>query len=105
MDIVVHSTTKLINGHSDVIGGCVVSASAEHAKRIAWNCNVLGLACSPFDAWLVLRGVKTLSCRMQAQQASAMKIASFLEQHPKVARVYYPGLISHPQHELARRQQ
>ena len=105
VDIVVHSTTKFINGHSDVIGGCVVSASAEHAKRIAWNCNVLGLACSPFDAWLVLRGVKTLSCRMQAQQASAMKIASFLEQHPKVARVYYPGLISHPQHELARRQQ
>ena len=105
VDIVVHSTTKYINGHSDVIGGCVISATPEHANRISWICNALGLACSPFDAWLVLRGVKTLACRMEAQQANAIKIAAFLEHHQKVARVHYPGLASHPQHELARRQQ
>ena len=105
VDIVVHSTTKYINGHSDVVGGCVVSASPETAKRIAWICNALGLSCSPFDAWLVLRGIKTLGCRMEAQQASALRIAHFLESHPLVERVYYPGLESHPQHELAKRQQ
>ncbi len=105
VDLVVHSTTKYINGHSDVVGGCVVSASDETARRIAWICNALGLACSPFDAWLVLRGVKTLGCRMEAQQASALRIARFLETHPLVERVYYPGLESHPQHQLACRQQ
>ena len=105
VDVVMHSTTKYINGHSDVVGGAVISKSSEIADRIAWICNALGLACSPFDAWLVLRGVKTLSCRMDVQQASAMKIARFLDQHPLVERVYYPGLESHPQHELARQQQ
>lgn len=105
VDIVVHSTTKYINGHSDVIGGCVVSRSERHVSRIAWLCNALGLACSPFDAWLVLRGIKTLGCRMEAQQANAMKVARFLDQHPRVRHVYYPGLETHPQHELARRQQ
>lgn len=105
VDLVVHSTTKYINGHSDVVGGCVVSAAAEHATRIAWLCNALGLACSPFDAWLVLRGVKTLGCRMEAQQASAMQIARFLHQHPQIRHVYYPGLEGHPQHALAKRQQ
>jgi cystathionine gamma-synthase len=105
VDIVVHSTTKYINGHSDVVGGCVVSKSPDQAKRIAWLCNALGLSCSPFDAWLVLRGIKTLGCRMEAQQSSAMKIARFLESHPLVERVYYPGLASHPQHHLARTQQ
>lgn len=105
VDIVVHSTTKYINGHSDVVGGCVVSASQEHAKKIAWICNALGLACSPFDAWLVLRGIKTLGCRMDAQQANAMAIARFLESHPLIERVYYPGLESHPQHALAKAQQ
>jgi len=105
VDLVMHSTTKYINGHSDVVGGCVVSGSPEHAKKIAWICNALGLACSPFDAWLVLRGVKTLGCRMEAQQATAMKIARFLEAHPLIERVYYPGLESHPQHDLAKRQQ
>ncbi len=105
VDVVMHSTTKYLNGHSDVVGGCVISKSEEHAKRIAWICNALGLACSPFDAWLVLRGVKTLACRMEAQQASAMKIAAFLDQHPLIEHVYYPGLESHPQHELACRQQ
>ncbi|MFN8706839.1 MAG: trans-sulfuration enzyme family protein [Planctomyces sp.] len=105
VDLIVHSTTKFINGHSDVVGGCVVSRSKEHASRMAWICNALGLACSPFDAWLVLRGVKTLGCRMDAQQASAMKIAAFLEAHPMIQRVHYPGLASHPGHELSTRQQ
>jgi len=105
VDIVVHSTTKYINGHSDVVGGCVVSKSTEHAKQIAWTCNALGLSCSPFDAWLVLRGLKTLSVRIDAQQASAMKIARFLDQHPLIEKVYYPGLESHPQHLLAKHQQ
>ncbi|HQX53260.1 MAG TPA: PLP-dependent aspartate aminotransferase family protein [Planctomycetaceae bacterium] len=105
VDIVMHSTTKYINGHSDVVGGCVVSKSKEHAERIAWICNVMGLACSPFDAWLVLRGIKTLGCRMEAQQANAMKIARFLDGHALVEKVYYPGLESHPQHALAKVQQ
>lgn len=105
VDLVVHSTTKFINGHSDVVGGCVVAASEEHAQKIAWLCNALGLACSPFDAWLVLRGVKTLGCRMEAQQASAMKIAEYLQNHPKVRIVHYPGLTTHPGHQLAKRQQ
>ena len=105
VDIVMHSTTKYINGHSDVVGGCVISRTAETAKRVAWICNALGLSCSPFDAWLVLRGLKTLGCRMEAQQASALEIARFLEAHPLIERVYYPGLESHPQHQLARQQQ
>ncbi|MEZ6125125.1 MAG: aminotransferase class I/II-fold pyridoxal phosphate-dependent enzyme [Planctomycetaceae bacterium] len=105
VDVVMHSTTKYINGHSDVVGGALISREKPIADRLAWLSNALGLACSPFDAWLVLRGVKTLGCRMEAQQASAMKIARFLDQHPLVERVYYPGLESHPQHELATRQQ
>ncbi len=105
VDLVVHSTTKYINGHSDVVGGCVVSRSSEHATQVAWLCNALGLACSPFDAWLVLRGVKTLGCRMEAQQANAMKVARFLAAHPRIRHVFYPGLESHPQHLLARQQQ
>ena len=105
VDVVMHSTTKYINGHSDVVGGAVISKDKDVAERIAWICNALGLACSPFDAWLVLRGVKTLGCRMDAQQASAQKIAEFLDGHPLVETVYYPGLESHPQHELAKSQQ
>ena len=101
----VHSTTKYINGHSDVVGGAVISKSKEHADRMVWLTNALGIACSPFDAWLVLRGLKTLACRMEAQQKSAMKIARFLDAHDAVEKVYYPGLESHPQHELAKRQQ
>ena len=105
IDIVVHSTTKYINGHSDVVGGAVIAASQEHAEQIAWICNAAGLACSPFDAWLVLRGVKTLACRMDVQQRTADRLARWLQQHPLVETVYYPGLESHPQHELAARQQ
>jgi cystathionine gamma-synthase len=105
VDIVMHSTTKYLNGHSDVVGGCVVTQHEEHAERIAYIVNALGLSCSPFDAWLVLRGVKTLAPRMQAHQRAAAAVAEFLESHPLVDRVYYPGLPSHPHHELAKKQQ
>jgi cystathionine gamma-synthase len=105
VDIVVHSTTKYLNGHSDVVGGAVITRHEEHAKRVSYIVNALGLACSPFDAWLVLRGVKTLGPRMEAHQRGAMALATMLASHPKVARVYYPGLPSHPRHELAKRQQ
>lgn len=105
VDVVVHSTTKYLNGHSDVVGGAVVTKSPAHAERVAFIHNALGLGCSPFDAWLVLRGIKTLGPRMEAHQRGAMALATMLSEHPKVERVYYPGLKSHPQHELAKRQQ
>ncbi|MBI1346211.1 cystathionine gamma-synthase [bacterium] len=105
VDVVVHSTTKYLNGHSDVVGGCVISREKPHAERIGYVVNALGLACSPFDAWLVLRGVKTLGPRMEAHQRGAQALAEFLATHPQVAKVYYPGLKSHPHHELAKRQQ
>ena len=105
VDVVIHSTTKYLNGHSDVVGGCVVTRYQEHAERIAYIVNALGLSCSPFDAWLVLRGVKTLGPRMEAHQRGAVAIARMLVEHPRVERVYYPGLPDHPQHELAKRQQ
>ncbi|HEX6986487.1 MAG TPA: PLP-dependent aspartate aminotransferase family protein [Planctomycetaceae bacterium] len=105
VDVVVHSTTKYLNGHSDVVGGAVVTSKREHAERIGYIVNALGLACSPFDAWLVLRGVKTLGPRMEVHQRNAMAIARMLREHPKVERVYYPGLPDHPHHELAKRQQ
>lgn len=105
VDIVIHSTTKYLNGHSDVVGGCVVSKSKEHAEQVAFTVNALGLACSPFDAWLVLRGVKTLGPRMEAHQRGAMALAEMLDAHDAVEHVYFPGLTSHPQHELAKKQQ
>ena len=105
VDIVIHSTTKYLNGHSDVVGGCVVTRTEEHAERIAYITNALGLGCSPFDAWLVLRGVKTLGPRMEAHQRGAMALARMLDGHEAVERVYYPGLESHPHHELAKTQQ
>lgn len=105
VDIVVHSTTKYLNGHSDVVGGCVVTRQKEHAEKISYIVNALGLACSPFDAWLVLRGIKTLGPRMEAHQRGAMALAQFLDSHPQVNHVYYPGLTDHPQHDLAKRQQ
>ncbi len=105
VDIVVHSTTKYLNGHSDVVGGCVVTRHPEHAERIAFITNALGVTCSPFDAWLVLRGLKTLAPRMEAHQRNALALARMLSEHPKVERVYYPGLPDHPGHEIARRQQ
>ena len=104
VDVIIHSTTKYLNGHSDVVGGVVIASTEELAERIFFNVNALGLACSPFDAWLVLRGVKTLAYRMRVHEQNAMQIALFLEEHPSVSKVYYPGLKSHPQHELACRQ-
>lgn len=104
-DIVVHSTTKYLNGHSDVVGGCVITRQKDHAEKISYIVNALGLACSPFDAWLVLRGVKTLGPRMEAHQRGAMIVAKYLQAHSRVAHVYYPGLTDHPQHALAKRQQ
>ncbi|HWL06870.1 MAG TPA: PLP-dependent aspartate aminotransferase family protein [Planctomicrobium sp.] len=105
VDVVVHSTTKYLNGHSDVVGGAVIAGTKELGERIAFYVNALGLGCSPFDAWLVLRGVKTLGPRMEAHQRGAMAIARMLEKHPNVEKVYFPGLESHPEHELAKRQQ
>lgn len=105
VDVIIHSTTKYLNGHSDVVGGCVVTRQQSHAERVAYLVNALGIACSPFDAWLVLRGVKTLGPRMEAHQRGAAAIAKMLSQHPAVERVYYPGLETHPHHALAQRQQ
>ena len=103
-DVVVHSTTKYLNGHSDVVGGAVISKSAETGRRIADLASELGTPCSPFDAWLVLRGLRTLPIRMQAHQRNATALAKFLEKRRDVRRVHYPGLRSHPQHALAKRQ-
>lgn len=105
VDLIVHSTTKYLNGHSDVVGGCIITRDKTHAEKIGYIVNAMGLACSPFDAWLVLRGVKTLGPRMEAHQRGAMALAKFLHAHPQVEHVYYPGLSDHPQHELAKRQQ
>ena len=103
-DLVVHSTTKFLNGHSDSIGGVVVAVRDEHVDWLRFVQNAEGAILGPMDAWLVLRGTKTLPIRMERHHANAQAIAEFLEAHPKVARVHYPGLASHPQHALARRQ-
>jgi cystathionine gamma-synthase len=104
-DLVVHSTTKYLNGHSDVVGGAVVARQAADAEALAAWANATGVTGAPFDAWLTLRGLRTLFVRLERQQASAGRIAAFLEAHPGIARVHYPGLASHPGHELAARQQ
>lgn len=104
VDIVLHSMTKYLNGHSDVVAGCVITKQKEHAEKVGYIVNALGLACSPFDAWLVLRGVKTLGPRMEAHQRGAMALAKFLQGHKLVSHVYYPGLPDHPQHALAKAQ-
>jgi cystathionine gamma-lyase len=104
-DIVVHSTTKYLNGHSDVIGGAaVLQEKDELADRLSFLQNAVGGVPSPFDAFLTLRGIKTLAVRMERHCGNAMHIAAWLEKHPKVARVIYPGLATHPQHKLAARQ-
>jgi cystathionine gamma-lyase len=104
-DVVVHSTTKYLNGHSDSIGGAaVVRAGSELAERLGFLQNAVGGVSSPFDSFLTLRGIKTLALRMERHCANALTIARFLEQHAGVERVHYPGLESHPQHALARRQ-
>jgi len=104
-DLIVHSTTKYLNGHSDVVGGAVVARDQVLADRLQFLCNALGQGASPFDCWLVLRGIKTLVPRMKLHESNADRVARFLVGHPGVRRVYYPGLESHPHHELARRQQ
>jgi len=103
-DIVVHSTTKYINGHSDVIGGALVLNNEEVYEAIKFYENAAGGVPSPFDAWLILRGIKTLAVRMRQHEENARIVASFLNEHPQVEKVYYPGLASHPDHELAKRQ-
>ena len=104
-DLVMHSTTKYLNGHSDMVGGMViVGDNAELRERMAFLQNAVGAIQGPFDSFLALRGIKTLDLRMERQSASALRIARWLAQHPRVERVFYPGLASHPQHELACRQ-
>ncbi len=103
-DVVLHSTTKYLNGHSDMVGGVVVVNDSALAERLAFLQNAAGAVPGPMDCWLVLRGVKTLALRMQAHDRNAGELARFLENHPRVRRTYYPGLPAHPQHELARRQ-
>ena len=104
-DIVIHSTTKFINGHSDVVAGAVVAKDEKLGEELAWWANCLGITGAPFDAWLTLRGLRTLPLRMKQHQANAEAVVKLLHDHPLVARVNYPGLPDHPQHELAKRQQ
>jgi len=103
-DIVLHSTTKFLNGHSDGIGGVLVCSTAEQAEKLAFVQKAVGAILSPFECWLVLRGVKTLAARMKQHDENGRVIADFLSRHQKVKRVFYPGLKSHPQYELACRQ-
>ena len=103
IDIIVHSTTKYLNGHCDVVGGAAVTSSDDLAERVQFLSNALGTCESPFDCWLVSRGIKTLPIRMRQHCTNGSTIASFLEGHPRVNRVFYPGLESHPDHALAKR--
>ena len=104
-DVVLHSTTKYINGHSDVVGGAVIAATRELHERIAWWANCIGVTGAPFDSYLTLRGLRTLHARMRAHGENASEVARLLATHPAVARVHYPGLESHPGHAIAARQQ
>jgi len=103
-DMVVHSMTKYLNGHSDVVGGCLMTNDKDFYQKTWTLQNSIGPSASPFDSWLVLRGLKTLAIRMEAHQVNAIKIAKYLESHPKVEKVVYPGLKSHPQHSIAKKQ-
>ena len=103
-DLVVHSTTKYVGGHSDVVGGAVVVRDLDLAERIGFHQNAIGGVAGPFDSWLTLRGLKTLAVRMDRHCDNAEQIAAFLGEHPKVTDVIYPGLASHPGHEVATRQ-
>jgi cystathionine gamma-synthase len=103
-DVVVHSTTKYLGGHSDVVGGALVAADAGLGQELAFHQNAMGAVAGPFDAWLVLRGIKTLGVRMDRHCANAERVVELLSGHPAVSRVLYPGLPSHPGHEVAARQ-
>jgi len=104
VDLVVHSSTKYLNGHCDVVGGVVVTTTDELSERVQFLLNALGTCAAPFDCWLVLRGIETLPVRMKQHEANATRVANYLAEHPAVKRVFYPGLKSHPGHEIARRQ-
>jgi cystathionine gamma-synthase len=104
-DLIVHSTTKYINGHSDIVGGAVVSRTKDLHDQMAWWANCLGTTGAPFDSFLTLRGIRTLEVRVRQQTHNAQQVAEFLNAHPAVSRVYYPGLPSHPGHDIAARQQ
>jgi len=104
VDIVVHSTTKYLNGHCDVVGGAVVTSTDELTSQVQFLLNAMGTCASPFDCWLVLRGIKTLPVRMKRQEENAAAVATYLDGHSKVRRVFYPGLKSHPGYEIARSQ-
>jgi cystathionine gamma-synthase len=104
-DLVLHSTTKYLNGHSDVVGGAVVARTKELHEQLTWWANCIGVTGAPFDSYLTLRGLRTLYARLNVHGENAAAIASLLSAHPAVTTVYYPGLASHPQHALARRQQ
>lgn len=104
-DIVIHSTTKYINGHGDVVGGAVISKTAEQHEKIAWWANCTGTTGAPFDSFLTLRGLRTLDLRIRQQNDSAEEIAAFLAQHPAIDKVYYPGLPTHAGHDIAKAQQ
>ncbi|HSZ61673.1 MAG TPA: PLP-dependent aspartate aminotransferase family protein [Terriglobales bacterium] len=103
-DMVVHSTTKFLNGHSDGLGGVVVCTKPEQSEKLAFLQKCAGAILSPFECWLILRGVKTLAVRMEQHDHNGRKVADFLSKHKKVQKVFYPGLPEHPQHELAKRQ-
>ncbi|TFV89216.1 cystathionine gamma-synthase [Blastococcus sp. CT_GayMR16] len=103
-DVVVHSTTKYLGGHSDVVGGALVTGDAALGERLAYNHNAMGAVASPFDSWLVLRSLKTLGVRMDRHSANAARVVEFLVEHPAVASVLYPGLPSHPGHDIAAKQ-
>ena len=104
-DFVLHSTTKYLNGHSDVVGGAIVSATQELHERMVWWANCIGVTGAPFDSFMTLRGIRTLHARMRSHGENALQIAQALNEHPAVKKVWYPGLPSHPQHELAKHQQ
>ena len=104
-DFVLHSTTKYLNGHSDVVGGALVAATPELHERMVWWANCIGVTGAPFDSFMTLRGLRTLHARLRVHGENALQIAQELSNHPVVKKVYYPGLPSHPQHELAKRQQ
>jgi len=103
-DIALHSMTKYIGGHADAVGGCTITSNEDIAERLRFAQNAAGACLGPFDCWVFLRGLKTLGLRMRQHEANAQKVAVFLEQHPRIKRVIYPGLPSHPHHQLASRQ-
>jgi cystathionine gamma-lyase/cystathionine beta-lyase/cystathionine gamma-lyase/homocysteine desulfhydrase len=103
-DMVLHSTTKFLNGHSDGLGGVIVCSAIEEATELAFLQKASGAILSPFESWLILRGVKTLAVRMKQHDVNGRAVAAYLQKHPRIERVIYPGLAEHPQHELAKRQ-